>query len=115
MTLITPDEGPSELNDAVTSLKNQLRDMRADLEELQTRMRADRRDDLKNSGRLMTDIRNWLKFAIETEVNLEQREKKEKGIVNGYAMDLDAARDSIGCRLDRLRRARCPNGFPRQP
>ncbi|QIE46389.1 hypothetical protein G5B38_13135 [Pseudohalocynthiibacter aestuariivivens] len=113
MTLITPDEGPRELSDAVASLKRQLCEMRTDLEDLHTKLRTDSREDVSKYGRLITDIKQWLKFAIETEVKLEQREKKEKGIVNGYALDIDAARHSIGCRLDRLRRAKCPKGFPR--
>jgi hypothetical protein len=76
-------------------------------------VRAENFDDIKNQSRILGDIRQWLKMAIEAETQLEQRKKKEQGIVNGYALDMDAARDSIGCRLDRLRRARCPGRFPR--
>lgn len=113
MTLITLDEERSGLSSAVTSLERQLCDMRADLEIIQTQLKADAKAGIPNSTKMLSDIRQWLRLAIEAEVQLEQRKKKEKGIVNGYALDIDAARDSIGCRLDRLRRARCPNGFPR--
>ncbi|PVA10580.1 hypothetical protein DC366_06660 [Pelagivirga sediminicola] len=113
MSLITPEEGPSGLSATVTTLERQLRGMCEDLEALSEQVRAQQFDDIKSQSRILGDIRQWLKMAIEAETQLEQRKKKEQGIVNGYALDMDAARDSIGCRLDRLRRARCPGRFPR--
>jgi hypothetical protein len=113
MSLITPEEGPSGLSATVTTLERQLRGMCEDLEALSDRVRAEDFEDIKNRSRILGDIRQWLKMAIEAETQLEQRKKKEQGIVNGYALDMDAARDSIGCRLDRLRRAGCPGRFPR--
>ncbi|WP_324752970.1 hypothetical protein [Roseovarius sp. Pro17] len=113
MSLITPEEGPSGLSATVTTLERQLRGMCEDLEALSDKVRAEDFDDIKNRSRILGDIRQWLKMAIEAETQLEQRKKKEQGIVNGYALDMDAARDSIGCRLDRLRRAGCPGRFPR--
>ncbi|MCQ0091541.1 hypothetical protein [Roseovarius sp. M141] len=113
MSLITPQEGPSGLSATVTTLERQLRGMCEDLEALSDKVRAQQFDDIKNQSRILGDIRQWLKMAIEAETQLEQRKKKEQGIVNGYALDMDAARDSIGCRLDRLRRAGCPGRFPR--
>ena len=112
MSLITPEEGPSGLSATVTTLERQLRGMCEDLEALSDKVRAQQFDDIKTQSRILGDIRQWLKMAIEAETQLEQRKKKEQGIVNGYALDMDAARDSIGCRLDRLRRARCPGRFP---
>jgi hypothetical protein len=113
MSLITPEEGPSALSATVTTLERQLRGMCEDLEALSEKVRAEDFEDIKNRSRILGDIRQWLKMAIEAETQLEQRKKKEQGIVNGYALDMDAARDSIGCRLDRLRRAGCPGRFPR--
>ncbi|MFX0542408.1 hypothetical protein ACEWPM_011825 [Roseovarius sp. S4756] len=113
MSLITPEEGQSALSATVTTLERQLRGMCEDLEALSDRVRAEDFEDIKNRSRILGDIRQWLKLAIEAETQLEQRKKKEQGIVNGYALDMDAARDSIGCRLDRLRRAGCPRRFPR--
>jgi len=115
MTLITPDEGPTGLGTTVTSLERQLIGLKTDLEALQGRLRADDLEALKESTRMMSDIRNWIRLAIEMEMKLEQRNKRDKGIVNGYALDMGAARDTIGCRLDRLRRSRCAGRFPGQP
>ena len=113
MTLITHDEEPSGLSNAVTSLEKQLLYLRDDLEAVQAKLRTGETE-IPNSTRMLSDIRQWLKLAIEAEVQLEQRNKREKGIVNDYALDIDTARNSIRCRLDSLRRARCPKGFPRQ-
>ena len=113
MSLITPEDGPSGLSATVTTLERQLRGMCEDLEALSDKVRAQQFDDIKTQSRILGDIRQWLKMAIEAETQLEQRKKKEQGIVNGYALDMDAARDSIGCRLDRLRRAGGPGRFPR--
>lgn len=113
MTLITPDDGPTGLSASVLSLQKQLSDMKTDLEVLQEKVRAGDLEELKNSTRAISDIRQWLKIAIEAEVTLNERNKRKKGIVRDYALDFDTARAQIGCRLDRLRRARCPNGFPR--
>lgn len=108
MTLIVPDENPTGLSTSVTCLLRQLADLREDLEQLQDRIRAGDFDDLKNSTRAISDIRQWLRIALEMEISLEQRNKRSQGIVHDYALDFDAARASIGCRLDRLRRSGCP-------
>ncbi len=108
MTLILPDKCPSGLSTSVTSLQRQLADLGEDLELLRQRIRAGDLDHLKNSNRALSDIRQWLRIALEAEVSLEQRTKRQQGIVHEYAIDFDGARASIGCRLDRLRRVRCP-------
>jgi hypothetical protein len=106
MSLITPENDPGGLSATVTVLERQLRGMCEDLETLSDKVRAEDFDDAKAQSRILGDIRQWLKLVIEAENQLEQRKKKEQGIVNGYALDMDAARDSIGGRLDRLRAAR---------
>lgn len=115
MTLITPDDEPTGLSTSITSLERQLADMRQDLEALYDKIRAGDLDELKNATKATAEIRQWLKIAIEAEATLEKRTKQQKGIVNNYALDLDIARASVGCRLDRLRRARCPGRFSRKP
>ncbi len=106
MTLITPEEGPTTLSTSITTLEQQLADMRADLVELYQKIRAGEFDQVKNATRATTEIRQWLKIAIEAEATLEKRNKHDRGIVHDYAIDFDAARNEIGSRLDRLRRHR---------
>ena len=107
MILITPDEGPTGLTTSIDSLERQLADMRGEIETLFTRIKAGDFTELKNATRTTAELRQWLRIAIEAEAQLARRKKYEKGIVHDYAIDFDAARDQIGCRLDRLRRARC--------
>jgi len=106
MILITPDEGPTGLTTSISSLERQLADMRAELEVIYERIKSGDFGELKNATRATTEIRQWLKIALEAEVQLARRNKREKGIAHDFALDFDAARAAIGSRLDRLRRAR---------
>jgi hypothetical protein len=115
MVLITPDEGPTGLSTSIDALEQQLADMREELQALYLRIRAGDLDELKNATKATGEIRQWLKIAIEAEAQLEKRRREERGIVHGYAIDFDSARDQIGGRLDRLRRARCSGPVPRCP
>ena len=103
MSMITPDETPSGLTVCITSLETQLRDMREDLAEIYEQIRAGEFDQLKNASKATTEIRQWLKIALEAEAQLATRNKRAKGIVNDYALDLEEARNQIGGRLARLR------------
>ena len=76
MTLITPDEGQTEFGDAVASIELQLRDLKTELEALQNAIRAGEYEGLKIPSRLMSDIRYWLKFAIETEMKRYDRNNR---------------------------------------
>ncbi|WP_092838215.1 hypothetical protein [Roseovarius lutimaris] len=113
MVLITPEEGPTGLTTSINALERQLAEMREELEDLYLKIRAGDLDELKNATKATGEIRQWLKIAIEAEAQLEKRKKQDRGIVNDYALDFDDARAQIGCRLDRLRRARCPGRIPR--
>ena len=115
MTLITPDPAPTGLTTSIDSLERQLADMRAELEAMYERIKAGEFGELKNAMKATSEIRQWLKIAIEAEAQLAERKKAEKGIVHHYALDLETARTSVGCRLARLRRVRCAERVPRCP
>ena len=115
MILITPEDGPSGLSNSIRSLERQLTDMRVELEALYKRIKDGDVGEIKNATRAATEIRQWLKIALEAEVHLEKRNKKDKGIAYDYAIDFAEARDSVSGRLDRLRRARFGEGVPKQP
>lgn len=106
MTLITPDEGPTGLGTSISALQRQLADMKAELQVIYERIKDGDFEELKNASRATTEIRQWLKIAMEAEVQLEQRSKKERGIAYDYAIDFSEARASVCRQLDRLRRAR---------
>ena len=110
MTLITPDPVPTGLTTSIDSLERQLADMREELEGMYARIKAGEFGELKNAMKATSEIRQWLKIAIEAEAQLATRKKAEKGIVHDYAIDLEAAQLAVGGLLDRLRRRRNPDG-----
>ncbi|WP_339106752.1 hypothetical protein [Roseovarius rhodophyticola] len=114
MPLITISETPSGLTEAVDTLERQLADMRKELSAMYDRVQLGEFGELKNASRIIADIRQWLKIAIEAEAQLANREKQELGISLSYGLDLDRAKETIGCELDRLRRARDTGGVSRQ-
>jgi len=106
MPLITQDRTPSGVTLSIDGLEKQLSRMRAELEEIYARIKNGQFGELKNARTATSDIRQWLKIAIEAEAQLARRKQQELGIAHAYAVDLDEARENIGCRLARLRRAR---------
>jgi hypothetical protein len=56
------------------------------------------------------DFRRATQTLFEERKRLEDQRRKEAGVVHDFGLDLDAARDEIGSRLDRLRAARGAEG-----
>lgn len=106
MPLITLSETPSVVTTSIDRLARQLADMGKELEAMYERIKDGEFGELKNASKATSDIRQWLKIAIEAEAQLATREKQELGITLSYGIDLDWAKETIGCELDRLRRAR---------
>lgn len=104
MILLTKDGGPSGLAASIGLLERQMADMRGEIEVLHTRIRNGELDEIRNASRLMAEIRQWLKLALEAEVQFEKFRTKEDGIVREYALDFTEARESIRGRLARLGR-----------
>ena len=113
MTQRDIDADHTLLGRAIKVVEEQLLEMSNALIALQERVRHGELEALKDSAKLTVEIRHWLKMALETEQRCEDRRREQQGIVNGYALDLDAARTEVGCRLARLRATRCPGRFPR--
>ncbi|HAR54249.1 MAG TPA: hypothetical protein DCS45_20600 [Roseovarius nubinhibens] len=103
------------LSTSIRRLEQQLSDMTRDLERIQSKLRDGPPEILGNSGRLISDIRQWLRIAFEAEADLERRKTRDTDTSAATALDLDAARHSIGCRLDRLRRACAAGEVSQQP
>ena len=99
-------EQEARLREAVERVERQIRDIAEDLEGVQGRVRAGEIVAAKDAVKLSGEIRYWIRFALEMEAKLdEERQRNGQGSVE--EIDLDAARASIGCRLDRLRRCGC--------
>jgi hypothetical protein len=106
MILITPEDGPDGLSDSIAAVQRQLSDMRDELDRVYERIKSGDLDELKNAGKTLSELRGWLRLALEAEVYLEKRRKEKQGIVHDFAVNLDEARSAIGSRLDNLRRDR---------
>jgi hypothetical protein len=106
MTLITTDESAFPLAESLEDIRDQLGALRAEMSGLQTRLRDGEIAAVKDAQRTIQEIRQWLRIAIDLEMEFAKRQQKQAGITQGYAIDFDEARHSIRCRLDRLRACR---------
>lgn len=106
MSLITPSQSPSGLTTSIDSLERQLADMRRELERMYARIKDGDFGELKNASKATTEIRQWLKIAIEAEAQLATRQKRDLGITNAYGLDLNQAIEEIDERMVAIRRAR---------
>jgi len=106
MILITADEGPAGLATSIGLLERQLADLRAEMEVIYERIKGGELEQIRNASRITGEIRQWLKIALEAEVQLEKHKSKEEGVGREFAIDFDAARSAIRGQLDRLARAR---------
>lgn len=84
-----------------------LNDLTTELHELRARVREGDPDRKGDSGKVLGDVKYWLRAARETECEIEAIRRKESEITGEYGLDLDAARHEIGCRLARLRPCGC--------
>jgi hypothetical protein len=62
-------------------------------------------------ARAAADLRKATQTLFDERKRLEDQRRKEAGVVHDFGLDLDAARDEIGGRLDRLRAARGAEGL----
>ncbi|MFG6081224.1 hypothetical protein ACEUZ9_001841 [Paracoccus litorisediminis] len=76
-----------------------------DLHKLRLKIQAGETDELKESGRLVRDLRAAAHMVLEERGKVDKLRKDAAGNVGAGALDLAAARDEIGRRLARLRGA----------
>ncbi|THD74638.1 hypothetical protein E7681_06600 [Thalassobius vesicularis] len=111
MTLITTDDSAFPLNDSLETIRDQLEELRADMATMQARLKDGDIAAVKDGQKTVTEIRHWLRIAMELEMEFAKRQQKHAGLVHSYAIDFDEARDRIRCRLDRLRACRRAGGI----
>ncbi|WP_319823457.1 hypothetical protein [Thalassovita sp.] len=104
--MITTDNGDFPLGDSLNEIRDQLEALRAEMTAIQARLKDGEIEAVKDGQKTVTEIRHWLRIALELEMEFAKRQQKQAGIVGSYAIDFDEARDRIRCRLDRLRRCR---------
>lgn len=102
MTLITPDKDRPDFGAQVKRIKSALNDLEKQLEGLAEQARAGEVTTPKEADKIVTEVRHWMRHALETEKALDEYSRRETGITNGYALDLAEAKRTIGCRLARI-------------
>ena len=76
-----------------------------DLHQLRLKIQAGETEDLKDSGKLVRDLRAAAQLVLEERSKVDKLRKDAAGSVGTGVLDLAAARDEIGRRLACLRRA----------
>ena len=103
MVLITAEETGSALETERDAIAQELRTIRETVAVLRSKVEAGEAGTASEASKVLADLRTWLKHAKETEVQIERHRREHAGIQGSYGLDLDAARDAVGCQLDRLR------------
>ena len=106
MGLITTEDGPADLSISINALIRQLKEMQRALEDGQMNVRSGQIRGLRNTQKILSDVKLWLRIALEAEAQLEKRSKQDCGFDDANAVNLADARVEIGGRLDRIRKLR---------
>ena len=92
------------LEEEAKSASDQLRDLIREMRGLQDRARDGDISVTADAVKTVRDVRQFLSIAAATEAKLAEFRQYDSGGAGQFALDLDGARASIRCRLDRLRR-----------
>ena len=107
MSLITTDTlavDTQSTADLLKALQESIADLRQTTIALKKQIQNGETADLAGSAREIQAVDQLARNCMKTEVNLAEICSRNAGIVRGgYAVDMDAARVEVGCRLARLR------------
>ena len=95
----------TQLDARIDLIATQLADLQEDLRDLQEDLRTHPKPKTQAATKTLSDLRYWLRQAMETEAQIAERNKRKTGSTAGNVIDLAQARAQIGRRLDRLKRA----------
>lgn len=106
MTLITPDVEVAEMQELLASVTETVRALRREMEDLNIRVNAGEEVNTTKMKTAATQMTVQIGLCQKLEMNLAECRRRQAGIAPGaaYALDLDAARAAIGCKLNKLRR-----------
>lgn len=102
-TLIRASSRLQRLEAERDDIAEMLAHIREDIRDLRGRIRQGEVSKSAEDGRLMADIRYWLRASRETEAEIEDIRRKEEGICGDYGLDLEQACVAVRCQLDSLR------------
>lgn len=105
MTLIYPERGDDSSEHMLSEAQETYQRTTSVLNVLVRQLEANRFDHVGETTRILRELKNALQSAINERERVEKQRDEKQGIVNGYAIDFDAARHEVGRRLARLRAA----------
>ena len=95
----------AETAELLDSLKRSVTDLRKMAEDLKARIEGGEEGEIPDGRKRLAECSALIRSCHSVEVQLVKLENEDGGVTQGgRALDLDAMRAEIGCRLDRLRR-----------
>ena len=99
------NEGALGAGEAIDVAGEMFREVAEELHRLRIGLRGGSTEDVKNTARLVRDLRAATQLVLEERNRVDKLRKEVAGDVGAGRLDLAAARDEIGRRLACLRRA----------
>ena len=99
------NEGALGAGEAIDVAGEMFREVAEELHRLRIGLRGGSNDDVKDTARLVRDLRAATQLVLEERNRVDKLRKEVAGDVGAGRLDLAAARDEIGRRLACLRRA----------
>ncbi len=103
MNKFEPPTGETQLDPDVAEVRKLLWGVRGALASLRDQLEQEQGGATVQTGKALSELRQLIRTTIDTEKSFEQRQKEKHGIAEGYRLDLEQARITIGRRLARLR------------
>lgn len=104
MILVQIEQELSRLENERDQIADRLQELGEEMLRIKTELQTGEGMKRADTGKLLGDVRYWLRASHETEAQIANVRRKQKGLVGDWALDLERARDEIGCRMARLRR-----------
>lgn len=104
MILIHLEEEKSRLEEEREQIVEVLKELGEEIRRLKAQIEDGGEVSKTETGKLMSDVRYWMRASHETEAQIANVRRKQKGLAGDWALDLECARNEIGCRMARLRR-----------
>ncbi|MCA8884728.1 MAG: hypothetical protein KDA50_13425 [Rhodobacteraceae bacterium] len=105
MVMIYTETGAGSSEQVLSEAQKQFHRATRALDQLVDQLDDGELGNASEAQRLLRDLKGALSLAISERERLEKQQRENAGIVNGYAIDFDAARHEIGRRLACLRAA----------
>ena len=100
-----PEGNGGEQVDLLGFCEGMFREVAEEIARALGELKGGKLDEAKAASAAVRDMKAAFQLVMEERTRVDKLRKQAAGAVNGYAIDLDAARDEVGRRLARLRDA----------